>query len=301
MLRSLLKYLSDAVQSTIFPENMITSKKEFFIIYAVRLFFRLGRRLWHDKCQIQAAALSYQTILSIVPLSFIILSTSYFLKQDKYINKLILFLEHNLMPDAAQTATEYIRETAESINPESLGIAGGLGFIFIGITLLLTLEQLINSIFRCRQKRSVMTRIIYAAALLVFVPVMSGFSVYYSAKLFFFSAAATKILIPFIFTTGSLFLVYWLLPHQKIKKRPTLISSIVTGIALELAKWAFAFYATYLERTFSHVYGTMTIIPIFMIWIYILWIIFLFGAELNASLHEVDHFDIFKQNSSYVS
>ena len=56
----------------------------------------------------------------------------------------------------------------------------------------------------------------------------------------------------------------------------------------------FALYARHLGVTLSYVYGTMAILPLFMIWVYLAWIIFLFGAELNAALHEVKRHDTFE-------
>ena len=92
-----------------------------------------------------------------------------------------------------------------------------------------------------------------------------------------------------------LFLAYWLLPHRKIKIRHSLISAVIAGAMFEVIKMGFAFYAKYLGFTLSYVYGTMAILPLFMIWIYMAWLIFLFGAELNAALHEVQRHDLFDQ------
>jgi membrane protein len=69
---------------------------------------------------------------------------------------------------------------------------------------------------------------------------------------------------------------------------------VFAGVLLEIFKTAFAFYAKHLGETLSYIYGTFAILPLFMIWLYLAWVIFLFGAELNAALHEVSHYDRFE-------
>jgi membrane protein len=68
---------------------------------------------------------------------------------------------------------------------------------------------------------------------------------------------------------------------------------VIAGVMLEIVKLGFALYARHLGATLSYIYGTVAILPLFMIWIYLAWLIFLFGAELNAALHEVKRHDRF--------
>jgi len=286
-----------ATGSTMFPVDMATSKRMFIMIYAARLFFRVGLRLWRDRCPRQAAALAYQTFLSLVPLLFIALAVAGVLNLDNYVHTLIKVIEDNLLPEAAQTAAQYVRELAVSIKPDTLGFAGGLGFLAVAMALFMTLDQMVNDIFSCKNRRPFVITLLTSIIIIILVPGMLGLSLYFSGKLFFFSETATKYLFSTLLTIGSLFLIYWLLPYQKLSARYTLISSVITGFALELAKWGFAIYAGYLGRTFSYVYGTLAIIPLFMIWIYTLWLIFLFGAELSASLHEVSHYNRLSRNN----
>ncbi|MBN2804851.1 MAG: YihY/virulence factor BrkB family protein [Deltaproteobacteria bacterium] len=289
----IFKYVFKVTRESIFPEDLVSSKREFILIYFLRLFFLVGRRLLRDRCPRQAAALAYQTFLSLVPLLFIIMAIAGALNLDGYIKYLIDIIEHNLLPNAAKSAAAYVSDIALSIHPKSLGLAGAGGFIVVGIALFFTLDQMVNDIFRCKKNRPFIMRIIFYLLLLITVPLMLGVSVYYSGQSVFYSLPLTRYLLSACFTVGSLFLVYWFLPHTKLQKKYTFIASLFTGIALELAKLGFAIYAKYLGETLSYVYGTLAIIPLFMIWIYLLWLIFLFGAELNAALHEVRQYDRF--------
>jgi membrane protein len=101
-----------------------------------------------------------------------------------------------------------------------------------------------------------------------------------------------------LFTVLTLLLCYWLLPHTKVRVRYAAISATVAGVFFEALKIGFALYAKYLGVTLSYVYGTLTILPLFMVWVYLAWLIFLFGAELNAALHEVRRYDRFASDVS---
>ena len=290
--RSIRKYLSEISRATVFPMDMASSKRRFILIYAVRLLFLVGRRLWKDRCPRKAAALAYQTLLSVVPLLAIILAVASTLELEPYVQKLISSLETVLLPEVAADAGTKVRALVEGLRPKTLSIFGGVSLVMISLTLLFNVEQITNEIFRCARARKLWLRTLSSLLLLTLAPLAFGMSLYYTGRFLYLPRGASAF-IPFIFTVLSLFLSYWRLPHRKILIRHSLVSAVVAGAFFEGVKLAFAFYAKHLGVTLSYVYGTMAILPIFMIWIYVAWLIFLFGAELNAALHEVKRHDRF--------
>ena len=291
---SVLKYLSKVTRETMFPVDLANSKREFILIYALRLFFLVGHRLWKDKCPRQAAALAYQTCLSLVPLIFLGLAATTFFEFDVHVEEVIHFVESYLVPGAAASVAQYIRETAASIRPGALGIVGGTAFLGVALTLFFTVEQTVNEIFRCRHGRKLYYRALISVVLILTVPATFGMSLYYSGKLLFFVSNTVQALLPSLMILITLFFSYWMLPHRKTQKRYALISAVVVGAGLELLKWGFGLYVRYMGDTLSYVYGTMAILPMFLVWIYLIWLVFLFGAELNAALHEVKQYSRFE-------
>jgi membrane protein len=282
--------IKDVVRETAFPLDRVDSRRRFVLIYFVRLCFLVGRRLWKDRCQRQAAALAYQTVLSLVPLLAVVVAIASTLRLDEYQDQVTLFLQRHLLPEAANTVGHRIIELASGIRLKALGIVGGVSLFVLAITLLLTIEKTTNEIFRCGKSRRFVVRIAAALGLLILAPAAFGLSLYFTGELVFlprFVGALT----PLGFTTLTLFLCYWLLPHTRVRVVYSAISALVAGVLLEALKIGFAFYATYLGGTLSYVYGTFAILPLAMIWIYLTWIIFLFGAEFSAALHEVERYD----------
>jgi membrane protein len=290
----ILQNLGDIARATVFPRDLATSKRRFVLIYIVRLLFLIGRRLWRDHCPRQAAALSFQTLLSLVPLTAVGVAVASALDLTWNTERLVDALSVNMLPEAAADAAARIMDLASRVRPRTMGIVGGITLVLISLTMLFNVEAVTNEIFRCRRGRRPWIRIGIGLALLLTAPLAVGMSIYFTRELIALPRFAGAWL-PLLFSIIALFLAYWLLPHQKIKIRHSLVSAVFAGVLLEIVKTGFALYAKYLGETLSYIYGTITILPLFMIWLYLAWLIFLFGAELNAALHEVPHYERFER------
>lgn len=284
--------LSDFARATVFPMDQADSRRRFVLIYIVRLIFLVGRRLWRDDCPRQSAALAFQTMLSLVPLAAVAVAVASTLNLDAYQHRMMGFLETHLFPESAALVGRKIVEIANRIRPKTLGIAGGGTLVLLAMTLLFNVEKAMNGIFRCEKRRSLWTRALTAFVLLVVAPPAFGLSLYFTGEIFVLPHFLSTGL-PLLFTVFTLFLCYWFLPHTKIKVKFAAISAFAAGVFFEALKIGFALYAKYLGITLSYIYGTLTILPLFMVWVYLAWLIFLFGAELNAALHEVKRHDRF--------
>jgi membrane protein len=286
--------LRDVARATVFPTDLATSKRRFALIYAVRLLFLVGRRVWRDRCPRQAAALAYQTFLSLVPILALAIACGSALGLDPYLDRVISFLEQQLLPETAADIGDRIRDLATSVRPRTLGVVGGVTLGGLAVMLLYTVDQAVNEIFRCSLSRRIVARIFTGLVILLLAPAAFGLSLYYTGRLFNLPRFATAIL-PLVFTTVALFLCYWRLPRTKVAVRHSLVAAAVAGVLFESVKLGFAVYARHAGEALSPVYGTLVILPLFLVWVYVAWLIFLFGAELSAALHEVRRHDLFER------
>jgi membrane protein len=284
------KNAGEMARATVFPADRVDSRRRFLAIYLLRLFFLVGRRVWKDNCPRQAAALAYQTVLSLVPLLAVTVSFATWLDLVEYQTYLTRFAAQHLMPEAAEALTDYVIEAAGGVKIRALGIMGAVGLVALAMTLLFTIEGVINEIFRCSRKRPIFKRLIVAILLLTLGPLAAGLSIYFTGKFVIIPGLFSTIK-PLLSTVLGLFAFYWLLPTTRVQVRHALVAAIVTGILLEALKVGFAFYVTQIGDTLSYLYGAFAILPLAMVWIYFAWLIFLFGAELNAALHEVKQHD----------
>jgi membrane protein len=240
----------------------------------------------------QAAALSFQTLLSLVPLVAIVVAVASTLDLGWIEQRLIAFLETQLVPEAASDVSARVVELAAAVRPRTLGVVGGASLVVLAVTLLFNVEAVINDVFRVRRSRRFWLRALTALVLLAAAPAAIGVSVYFTGQILALPRFAAA-LVPLLLTILVLFLCYWRLPHTPTGIRHSLVAATVAGVGLELFKYGFALYVRHLATTISAVYGTLAILPLFMVWIYLTWLIFLFGAELSAALHEVRHHDRF--------
>lgn len=286
------KRTEEVARATVFPVHRASTRHRFVIIFAVRLIFIVSRRLWKDNCPRQAGALAYQTMLSLVPLLAVSVSVISELDLVEYQEQLMSFAADHLMPSAADAVGKYIIETASGVRIRALGIAGGMGLLALSVMLLLTVERAVNEIFRCTRPRPMWRRILTSLVLLTVGPAAFALSAYFTGKVLalpgFFS-----VLKQLLISAPALFLCFYLVPHTKVRVSFAAFSALFTALLLESLKFGFAVYVRYLGGALSYLYGTFTILPLAMIWIYAGWIIFLFGVELNAALHEVARRDRF--------
>ena len=286
--RPVLRQLGDIARATVFPADLASSRRRFVGIYVLRLLFLVGRRLWHDSMPRQAAALAFQTLLSLVPFAAVVFAVASTLELGWLQDKLVAFLETQLVPESASDVGRRVAELAAAVRPKALGIAGGGTLVFLSITLLFNVEAALNEIFRARKGRAIWLRAGVSLVVVLLAPLAYGLSLTLSGWVVDLPLLSTAVL-PLVLTIAALFLCYWLLPHQTTRLRHAAVGALVAGVGLELLKHGFALYASRVGHTLSAVYGTFAILPLFLVWIYLAWLVFLFGAELSAALHEVRH------------
>ena len=80
-------------------------------------------------------------------------------------------------------------------------------------------------------------------------------------------------------------LLYAVLPARRVPWWAALAGGIVAALGFEAAKRGFVFYVTNVP-TYQRVYGTLAVLPLFLIWIFVSWVIVLIGAAVCASLVE---------------
>jgi membrane protein len=129
-------------------------------------------------------------------------------------------------------------------------------------------------------------------SMLTVVPLLVGVSVFLSSYLISLplfsevdSSARQSLISTLPFTTSAIAftLFYMLIPNRKVVWRHALIGGVIAAILFGLAKYGFAIYVTHSD-VYETVYGTLSTIPLFLIWIYVSWIIVLLGAEITYCL-----------------
>jgi membrane protein len=250
-------------------------------------------RFFEDRSSQTAGALTYTSLLSIVPLLTVALAlASAFPVFDQAVANLQDFVKENVLPDAPGFAafTEQIRAfTSRAGRLTAIGVAG------LGITsvlLMLTIDESLNRIFRVRRRRPLGLRLITYWAVITLAPLLVGGSLSITSYLIGAAHAHLELpriaqyplgILPFVLTWGALALIYTFVPHRHVEWRHGVLAALLAGVAFEVAKRGFAFYIGHFP-TYAFIYGTFATILIFLLWLYVSWVIVLVGATLTAML-----------------
>ncbi|MDQ3027748.1 MAG: YihY family inner membrane protein [Pseudomonadota bacterium] len=259
-------------------------------------FLRYIVRRWtDDRCPQIAGSLAFTTLLALVPIFAIavsLLSRAPFF--EEVMVQIKIFLLMNLMPDiAGRIITVYMAEF--SANAARLTVLGVAILFVTAVALMLTIDRSINAIWRTRRSRPVWISIIAYVALLSVGPILIGASVSITTYLLSMPARWANVpapahsfllqAIPTAVSTVAFFLIYRLVPHRRVPWVHALTGGLIAAVMFEIAKEALGFYVAHVP-TYSVVYGAFAAVPFFLLWVYVSWLIVLFGAEVAAALGE---------------
>jgi membrane protein len=254
-------------------------------IFAVRLFLRIVKQWARDRCPQQAAALAYQSALSMVPILAIAFALLRTVGSGDAEDRMLSYLTTEVLPDLDE-ATEHLKTFTAKI---SIGAAGGAGLIitlFTCFSLYSSVEKIFNDIWRVQTRRALLGRFLTFYALVTLLPVAGASSLYLSGKLV--GAHAWQYLAPLAVQFGALFLLNKLLPTTQVRWQAALAGALTSGLLLEGLKWGFVVFAKrMLLESYAGVYGPLGLVPMMLLWIYLSWLLVLFGAEVANAIQNL--------------
>ena len=253
------------------------------------------RRFGEDRCSRSAGALSFTSLLSLVPLTAVVFGMlSIFPVFQLWMGAIQDFVYGNFVPSSGEVVQKYLEEFSKQAGRLT---AFGLLFVIVtAIMMMATIEQTFNDIWRVRQPRKLLQRFLTYWTILTLGPFLIGVSLSLTSQLFslqmfsdrgvFSGLRGTALqVLPMIFEMLTFFLLYTLVPNAPIKLRHALVGATCAALLFELAKYSFAYYVTNVP-TYQTIYGAVAVLPIFQVWIYLSWLVILLGAVVTAQLND---------------
>ncbi|MDO5058535.1 MAG: YihY family inner membrane protein [Neisseria sp.] len=249
----------------------------------------LLRRFGEVRVPEVSASLTFTTLLSLVPMLTVVLAVvSAFPMFERFSETVVNFIQLTIVPQGADALMGYLDQFKQQA-----GSLTAIGIIFLGVTSLLlirTIDQTFNRIWSVKSQRPFWFQFLLYWALLTFGPIALGASLSVWGILLKQSAVGLP-LIGKALQFGSsvfvnaviLFLLYRLVPNRFVPLPHALIGAVLTAVLLELARRLFALYlGTF--NSYQLIYGAFAAVPVFLIWLNVLWMLVLGGAVLTASL-----------------
>jgi len=238
-----------------------------------------------------AASLSFYTIFTIIPLLLIVMAILTSLPSfSEYYEKIQGFIFSNLMPVNSDTVMYKINGFLA--NSSKMGAIGFVAILISSLLFFKNFEYIANKIFHAKQ-RTLWQSITTYWTLLTLTPIALGVSFYitgYIATLMRSNSLTSGVnilpLIPYIIIWGLFFLIFQIAANAKINPKASLISSFVISVIFSISKNAFIYYV-FLNKSYTTMYGSFAILMFLFLWIYVSWIIFIYGLKLCYIIDKV--------------
>jgi membrane protein len=255
----------------------------------VQFLICLAEQFGRDKVIIRASGLAYSSLLATVPLVAVIYSVlSAFGALDELKVKVQNFLLSNFLPtqhgDIVDLIDHFTANTAK---------LGSVGFAFLALAAVLLLDNIesnFNDIYHVSSRRRLVSKVTAYTSVLVFGTLFIGASLSISARVetMFLRGVAVDLswlsrlmswFFPFALAFLAFLVVFMVAPFTRVRVKSAVLGATVSAILFEVSKYLFAGWVGQSVR-YSTIYGSLAVVPIFLIWLYVVWIVVLLGLEV---------------------
>ncbi len=258
----------------------------------VRAALQTGKELLDllvvDQSLTTAGSLAFTTVLSMVPVlavSFALLKA--IVGSGEVAAKVRDWMLSSFLADSVQDVTPIIESLLERAGSGAIGIVGFTVLMVTSLSLFMSVEKAFNRVWRVPISRPLHRRLTAFYSVITLTPTLIGLGIASSAWMVAglervpFGISIGASLLPWALEIVALLLMYKLLPHTQVQWRAAVAGAVLAAVVFNLSKAGFNYYITaiYAGSVSAKVYGSFALVPIFFLWVYLIWLIVLGGAE----------------------
>ena len=276
-----------------------------FLIRQLRIILIAIKGFRDHRIQLRASALTYYSLLSIVPVAAMIFGIAkgfgFEARLEDELRKMIS--EREEMAEVLNYIMEFANSMLANING---GIIAGVGLIFLFwsiMKLLGNIENSFNVIWQIRKPRVFARKFADYLSMMLIAPILfflsSTITVYLSdiagsesiiganlgPLLFIIVKLMPYILILLLFT-----LLYVIMPNTKVQFKYALNAGLIAGIIFQITQFMYIYFQVGVGR-YGAIYGSFVALPLFLIWLQISWLIVLLGAEMSFAYQNLEKYE----------
>ena len=272
------------------------------VVYEIIKIVSLAIRFFTTKRVMnQAAALTYSTLLAIVPILAVVFAIARGFGYNKYIE--VWFRDaFSSQPQVAEVLISFVNSYL--VHTKS-GIFLGVGLVFMLYTVMMlvnNIELTFNEIWQVKKKRSIFRTVTDYLAMFFLFPILivvsSGLSLFLATMAdsmdgFLLLGSTLKLLIdaaPYFLMCLLFIGLYVLMPNTHVKVKNAIVPGILSGVAMQVVQFVYIHSQMWVTG-YNAIYGSFAALPLFMLWVQISWTICLFGAELTYTSQNLDYYD----------
>jgi len=285
------------------------------LIKHIRVLALAFRGFAEDKCALRASALTFLTLLSIVPIFALVFAVAKGFSLDSMLEAQLNKAFHG----NEEVLNKILEFSHRQLQITSGGVVAGIGVVFLLMTVLKLLgniEKAFNEIWGVRKSRSIGRKLADYLLIMFIAPIF----LVISGSLTAFLSAQPAVLIekyeflrfigpamvmsikffPFIILWTLFSFIYAFIPNTKVRVIPMLVSGLAAAVIFHYAQWFYFWIQVKLFVKYSAIYGSLATFPLFLMWLEFSWMIVLFGAEIAFATQNSDTYE-FEQDSRKAS
>ncbi len=309
MNKNLAKYLSETIQflkTDIWRirSSKLTGQKSFWI-RQLRIILLAIRGFGEDKCQLRASALTYYSLMSVVPVAAMAFGIAKGFGFEKLLEEKIL----GGLPGQEEVAQQIIGFARSFLENSRGGLIAGIGIVALFWTVIKVLgniESSFNDIWGIRAARTAGRKFGDYLSIMLICPILiimsSSVTVLVTSqitliveKLAFLGPVGDAVLfslrvLPYAVIWIVFTFIYKFLPNTRVQLKSALIAGIIAGTSFQVVQLIYIYFQVGVAK-YGAIYGSFAALPLFLIWLQLSWLIVLFGAEVSFAEQNVETYE----------
>lgn len=249
------------------------------IKHPFKTIIKVLESFFNDDTTYYAASLSFFTIFSILPIIALLIAIISSLEiTQNYLDIFVTYVFELLNPTHSKDFIDSFKNYISNSN--KLGFLGILYMLFVFIMFFKDYEYIVNKIHRAKRKTLLQSFFFYLIFLVTFPLILAALNI----ALKFYNNNIFNYIVTFLFAWLLFFGLFKLSVNKYIHVKAAAISSLITLISLSITKNLFIYYVIH-NKTYTTIYGSLAILLFSFFWIYISWIIYLYGIKMCHRLN----------------
>jgi len=281
--------------------------------FYLRLYYRTLKVIvlsvkgfYEDNCQIRASALTFFSLLSVVP----VLALAFAISKGFGIEEILEKSLRENLSGHKEVLTYLLDFSNKMLSTTKGGLIAGIGtviLLFSVMQLISSIESAFNIMWEVKRDRSFMQKFTDYLSIMLFAPVLfvlaSSVTVFISTylqhmmgqyKLLGYATPLISFFIksfPYVIVWLLFTLIYIIMPNTKVKFTSALIAGIVAGTIYQIIQWGYITFQVGVGR-YGAVYGSFAALPLFLIWMQLSWVVILLGGEISYAVQNIKRYRV---------
>ncbi len=276
-----------------------------FLLRQLQIFIIAVRGLYEDKVYLQASALTFFTLLSIVPIIAMIFGIATGFGLEKYLEAELAKVftgREEVLEGGLSFANSFLEATKG-------GLMAGVGMVILLYTVMKVfshIEDSFNDIWRINQPRSFTRKFADYFSMILIAPIFiilsNLFTVFFTTQIDEITSGITLIgylnpvimfivrLIPYFLLWIIFTILYLVMPNTKVNFTSALLAGIIAGTLFQLVQWGYIHFQVGVSR-YNAIYGSFAALPLLLMWMQVSWLVVLFGAEISFANQNIEQYE----------